>query len=303
MATQKEALATVSVNDDPKKLGRIKVTCVDLLGDEQTTVPAWVNPALDWGWFVVPDVGQQVTIIYDEDMEDDAVIGQASIANANIRWKGSTEYTDDDAEDATPIPSEFTSKNYGKRRGMKTPRGHVFMFDDTEGDESVQLAWSGGNKSEPKTAFMSFNADGSYIMQAADGSMIYANAKDGEFSIIHAGGSFIGITEKGITLQDGNSNFINTSEAGVIINAGTVTVNASTANISAMRLKYTPPVPVPGVPPDASGKTPLNVGAVIESIAAFPAAPVNNAGPPILPVPTDGGASMLAVLKTAAILP
>lgn len=205
-------LATVSKNDDPDKQGRIKVTCSALLGDEQQELPGWIEPALLWGWFAIPDVGQQVTILATLGTEEDVYQHQSSITSINARWTGSTVFTGEEAEDKTLVGEEFTDKNYGKRRGFKTPTGHVMMFDDTSGDEQIQMSWSGGPEDDRKTAFWSFDKTGSFICQDASGSLFYMNGDNGQTSLINAAGHRIVMDEDGISLIDAHSN-------GIIMNA------------------------------------------------------------------------------------
>lgn len=143
--------ATVTVNDDDEQRGRIRVACAGLMGDEESDLPMWVEPALDWGWFYIPDVGEIVEIEFTTSSEEDEHFGQASIDNPDVRWKGKRFYTtgegtvgeqDQDPEkDARLVHSEFKT-NYGKRRGFATPWGHVIIFDDTDGDHRISISHS-----------------------------------------------------------------------------------------------------------------------------------------------------------------
>ena len=63
--------ATVTNIEDPEKRGRIEVSCAGLLGDEDSTLPMWVEPNTDWGWFYVPDVGELVEIEHVSSTSDD----------------------------------------------------------------------------------------------------------------------------------------------------------------------------------------------------------------------------------------
>ena len=208
-------LATVSNSEDPEKRGRIKVTCAALLGDEQQEMPGWIEPALLWGWFAVPDVGQQVTVLMTLGTETDVYQHQSSITTPLLRWMGSTLYTDEDAEDANAIGEEFTDKNYGKRRGFKTPNGHVLLFDDTTGDQQIQMTWSGGPEDNRKTAFWSFDKDGSLICQDAGGSIFYMNGSNGEMTMMNSHQHRIVLSETGISLVDAYGNAIIMAEEGI----------------------------------------------------------------------------------------
>src|SRR5690606_954594 len=104
---ERTAPARVTNNDDPDRRGRIKITCSALLGDESRELPGWIETALPWGWFVIPDVGQQVTVSYTLGTSNDTFAGQSSISSSNVRWHGATHFTDELAADPNVIGDEF----------------------------------------------------------------------------------------------------------------------------------------------------------------------------------------------------
>jgi len=136
--------ATVTSNEDDENRGRIKVACAQLLGDEETELPMWVEPLHDWGWFYVPDVGETVEVEVIVGSDEDEVQGQMSIDNMDIHWRGKRYYTVDEPEgentEARPIHPDFLEV-YGKRRGFATPFGHIFMMDDTPDAPTMWLTW------------------------------------------------------------------------------------------------------------------------------------------------------------------
>lgn len=137
--------AVVSSNEDPDQRGRIQVTCPGLMGDDTTVLPVWLEPLHDWGWFYVPDVGEQVEIeiLAQEDLEETP--GQGTLEDPVPVWRSKRHLTDvelEDDEDGSvprPIHADFTATNYAKRRGFCTPWGHTFLFDDTDGDPRIVL--------------------------------------------------------------------------------------------------------------------------------------------------------------------
>jgi len=137
--------AVVSDNIDPETRGRIQVRSLSLLGSDDVVLHIWIEPCFDWGWFYVPDKGEQVEIEVVSGSDKDGIPGQAFLEAPDFRWRGKRFY--DPERDPrlggpkTPINNMFTSSNYGKRRGFATPAGHVLMFDDTPGQESVVLSW------------------------------------------------------------------------------------------------------------------------------------------------------------------
>jgi hypothetical protein len=158
--------AKVTFNKDPKKRGAIRVACVGIIGDDETEIPLDVLPVHDWGWFFVPDIGELVEIECIEGSSEDEQNGQASIDNLDLKWRSARHYGNDEGETPTPINAAFTSKNYGKRRGFATPAGHVFMFDDTEGQEEITLSWKDGS------ALLTFDSKGTVTLKNKAGATI-----------------------------------------------------------------------------------------------------------------------------------
>ncbi len=132
--------ARVTANDDPDQRGRVRIACVGLLGDAETDLPMWVEPALDWGWFCVPDVGEIIEVSCITGSAQDESRGQMSLDNLDIRWHGARFYNEDE-DVPTPVNPIFTETHYGKRRGFATPFGHFLMFDDTEDEPQITLSW------------------------------------------------------------------------------------------------------------------------------------------------------------------
>lgn len=141
---REQFFAQVSKVDDPEKRGRIMVTCAAITGDADVELPMWIEPALDWGLFVIPEIGETVEIDTTALSEHDESFGQASIEALDPHWRGTRFYdTAADAPVAVPHP-DFTEENYGKRRGFHSKR-HTLVFDDTEGDESITISWRDKN--------------------------------------------------------------------------------------------------------------------------------------------------------------
>jgi hypothetical protein len=156
--------ARVTANEDPDKRGRVRVVCVGLLGDDETDLPMWVEPALDWGWFYVPDVGEIIEIACVTGSAQDESRNQMSLDNLDLRWHGARFYNTD-ADVPTPVNPAFTDTHYGKRRGFATPFGHYFMFDDTEDDATVVLTWvSKKDAGAEEISQMTFDKDGNIIL-------------------------------------------------------------------------------------------------------------------------------------------
>lgn len=201
--------ATVVANNDEEKKGRVKVTCVGLLGDEKTALPMWVPPRFDWGWFSVPDVGEIIQIETNSNSETDEVPGQSSIDGLDIHYRGKRSYTKADTEEnieVREINENFIGDTYPKRRGFATPTGHIIFFDDTEGEEEIKISWT--DSSDPQTLVI--DKDGIII---TDKFQNIIQLKDGEIkitsndNIVVTGKDFSAITDT-VNLVDGADNWI-----------------------------------------------------------------------------------------------
>lgn len=173
---QERHAAKVVSTDDPEKRGRVRVACSGVLGDEESDLPMWVEPLLPWGFFLVPDVGETVEIVIDTCGEQDEVFGQTSMENPDPKWLAARYYQKDENEEGDrKVPADFTSKNYGKRRGFKTPAGHVLIFDDTSGDELVSLTCAYGPKASRKTTVLSMDKAGTVTISTEGTVSVQAN--------------------------------------------------------------------------------------------------------------------------------
>lgn len=208
--------AIVTVNEDPEKRGRIKVKCPGIIGDPDTELPDFIEPSFDWGWFYVPDVGEEVEIEWvTEDENAEGTRGQASIDNPSIFWT-TKRFESIEGEAARPQHDLMTGTNYGKRRGFRTPTGHVLFFDDTPGDEQVTLTWT--NEGEVDRSLLTMDKTGSVILSNKLGSMVFLNAEAKETSIIDSNSNMLTMTERGIAVADNNGNTVEMKAEGISIN-------------------------------------------------------------------------------------
>lgn len=121
--------ATVTDTADPDQRGRLKVTCGAITA-EGLDLPEWVEMAAspysgkgDAGMFFLPDLGEVVEIEAVVGSSDDDVGGLAMLTSPDYRWRCCI------FPDTASVPEEFRT-NYGKRMGIKTPSGQIFMFDE-----------------------------------------------------------------------------------------------------------------------------------------------------------------------------
>lgn len=221
----------VTDNQDPEKRLRIKVACATLLGDEETDLPMWIPPVMQWGWILIPDVGEEVDLDVIASSEHDNSFNQSSIDSLDIKWKGNRHYTNDTVEspmEARPVPEDFLT-NYGKRRGFATPMGHIFYFDDTPGNQKVQLSWYDGEKYQ----FISFDETGSVVLSNKNGTYIYLDSTNAAASVVDENGNSISMNAEGIKLIDKFGNVIELKNGAVqIISQAAITMTGGSCSVA-----------------------------------------------------------------------
>jgi len=225
-------IAVVAATDkgEPVERGWIKVRSLSLLGNDETILHEWVKPCLDWGFFLVPDIGEQIEIEVVSGSDKDEVPGQAFLETPDYRYRGKRFYSPN-----TPINEMFTSSNYGKRRGFATPGGHVFMFDDTDGSRKINLAWHSGTG---EYAMFSLDEDGSIVIANKAGSLLYLNTVQQELAIIDEHGNSITLNSDGFNLIDKNSNIIRSKGSDIqVLAQGGCTISCKDAVIDAGKVQ------------------------------------------------------------------
>lgn len=231
--TVEKFAAKVVVNDDPEFRARFQVVCEDYTGFPDVVVPGWVEPVLDWGLFLVPDVDEWVEIEVVTGTAEDEVPGQSAILDPVIRWRGKRYYHEGE-EAPTPVHDDFKSTNYGKRRGFATPAGHILLFDDTEGEERINLTWHAERNGTDKFAYLSMDPDGSVVIGNANGSLIYLDAKNGGISIIDENGNVMASDSSGMRMIDKHGNIVDLKSGAIqVMSGGSVVVNAKTVDLQA----------------------------------------------------------------------
>lgn len=181
--------ATVTNFGAEKMDGSIKVSCVGLLGDEDSELPMWIRPAFDWGWFFVPNVGEIVEVEAHTSSDRDEMPGQFSIDNLDLVWRGKRIYNDD-----TSIHTDFITPPYGKKRGFATPSGHILLFDDSDLEPKVYLTRIGSALPTDGDSTIIMDSDGIKI-SIMDGEH-FIHLKENEISIELDGGPAVTITDK-----------------------------------------------------------------------------------------------------------
>jgi len=142
------ALGLVTNNQDPEKLGRIKVKFPWRDGSPESY---WARLAVlaagqDRGTLWLPEVGDEVLVAFEKgNIEHPCVIGSL--------WNGKDvpPETNDDGENNTKVirsrcghEIKFFEKQGQESFKIETQGGHVFLMDDTTGSAQVQIKDSSG---------------------------------------------------------------------------------------------------------------------------------------------------------------
>lgn len=240
--------AIVTNTDDPEKEGRIKAVCYGITGDSVTELPFWIRPKLDWGWFYIPDIGEEIELeTITEDDLDSKFLYKSFFEEHEVHWLGKRfesskggQQVDEVNETPTvarPVDFAILSKNYGKRRGFYTPRGHVFYFDDTEGDESIVLGWkinSEDGKSAEQSAVLVFSNDGSISLNNKNGTQLSLSTSNNAWYVIDENSNILQTTPEGILAADKFGNVITLKDGQInILSAKDVNITA-TGNVTAV---------------------------------------------------------------------
>lgn len=225
--------ATVTNIDDPERRGRVKVVCAAMLGDEDQELPMWIPPVAPWGWFLIPDLGEVIEIDVLSSTDDDEQFGQSSIDGLDPRYRSNRFWGNSQTDTPRPVPEDFTSKNYGKRRGFVTPKGLTLLFDDTDGDERLSLTWTNG---KGKFAYIGMDKTGSLIAGNQNGALLSLDAKNAQAMLIDEFSNSIVMDAAGIRLIDRFGQSLATSNGAIQVLADAITLSCKNALVEAGKI-------------------------------------------------------------------
>ena len=239
MRTVEKHDGIVSDNNDPEQKGGLLVKCEALI-DPPESYPDWIRPkfaygggetALPFGIFFVPEVGAKIEV----EIETEGPV-------QNVYWRAALY------DDSHPIPEDLKT-NYPNRKGIVTPSGHIFLFDDTKDKELMSYL-------HPKGSGIIVDPDGSVMITVAapGGTMaLYMSAIGDGFVLIDDVGNLINMDDQGninvmsktgtdmVTISDGQ---VQLMTSGDIVLAGNVLVRGAALSLgdggAEFVCKYTP---------------------------------------------------------------
>ena len=122
------AVAIVTANDDPRKLGRVKLRYpwLETAGESDWARIAVPMAGNDRGTYFIPEIGDEVLVGFEEgNIDHPYVMGSL--------WNG---------EDPAPEAAVDADNDI---RQIRSRSGHEVTFDDEDGDESVTIETAGGH--------------------------------------------------------------------------------------------------------------------------------------------------------------
>ncbi|TVQ78293.1 MAG: hypothetical protein EA369_07440 [Bradymonadales bacterium] len=130
--------ATVTDNEDPDLLGRVRVRYQWLGGPSAQQQSAWARVARPQShagagdWFL-PEVGDEVLVGFEFNRVE------APIVLASL-------FTDQSAPPKSDLEGDHNQNGKNNLRFLRTKAGHLLCFDDLEGRESIRLQDSKNNR-------------------------------------------------------------------------------------------------------------------------------------------------------------
>ena len=175
-------IALVVDNVDPDELGRIKVKFPTLNGEPESwwLRQATPNGGIERGLYALPEIDDEVLVLFLQGSQDvGVIIGQfwngvdkpPTEAKDGLPGSGATDTGGSVSTDKFTDGS--TSLDDNDRRFWRSRSGHLLVFDDTSGSETVQI-WDGSH-----TLAMVFDtAESRVLLTNSSGDMHIRTAND-----------------------------------------------------------------------------------------------------------------------------
>lgn len=194
----------VTDNADPEQRARIKVRVPSVFGQQETF---WALPCLpfgglaDQGLFMVPEVGAQVWVEFEEGNQDRPIW-------TGVFWQPS-EAVPDEAQKESPTT-----------RLLKTPSGHVLQFDDESGAEKFRLA-------HPQGSELNIDEKGTVALTDANGSKLVMDVDGNSITLEDSNGNQLLMDSSGTKVSDANGNEITMAAGQLTVKGQMITIEGS----------------------------------------------------------------------------
>lgn len=191
----------VTDNDDPDKLGRLRLRIPTVLGDADS---GWALPSLPFGGlagqgcFTVPEINAQVWAEFEEGSVDRPI------------WTGTFWQKSGD-------PPADAAKSPPTTRLFASPAGHIAQFDDESGKEKFRLHHPAGTE-------VNIDEKGTLTIKDPKGNTLTMDADNGKVVVEDANGNTLTMAAAGVTIEDGNGNKVEMASSGITVKGNQVVV-------------------------------------------------------------------------------
>lgn len=195
-------------NQDPVKLGRLKLNVPSVLGSDVVT--GWATPcapyggAADVGFLFIPDVGAGVWTEFEEGDLEFPIWTGSFWSQPNSESELPKPNKGSDGTEESDIQGPPTSKI------IKTAKGHTLQFEDADGSEMILLVE--GSKGH----FLTMDQNGITITDSNSNTIQFASSG---ITATDTNKNKIEMTSDGVKITDANSNVIDMSSSGFTITA------------------------------------------------------------------------------------
>jgi hypothetical protein len=208
--------ATCVDNHDPEFRGRIRIACPEAGHDSIKGLEnVWVDPLFEGSG---PDIGSFYPPIQGALVRCFFLNGKPE---SPIGYFGGW-YTQTGTKQGCPSEFKYASDGTPQRRGFITRAGHMLIFDDEPGSESVKIIWhkpesgdvaltdfsKAADRTKGKFATFTFDASGSAQLVNANGSMLVLDADEKHVLWVDESGNSVTTDTDGIKLIDFNGNLL-----------------------------------------------------------------------------------------------
>lgn len=188
----------VTRNDDPEARGRIQAHVPEV--GQRAPLNVWILPAFqgagpDHGEFNPPEVGDGVWVNFT----------RGDPSRPKMYWGGWYGAP----QDKNDVPAEFQTSAEGTspyKRGFRSKAGHMLVWNDKSGEESIRLVWHKPDSSAPTDrdkgdfGVLSFEKNGDIILTNKSGSLVHLSAENKTVQVVDENGNYITMKEDGIQL-------------------------------------------------------------------------------------------------------
>lgn len=198
----------VTDNQDPEKRARVRLSIPSVLNEQESD---WALPCMPfgggsaYGFFAVPEVGAQLWVEFEEGDIDRPI------------WTGSFWQQSSDVPEDASIDEPTT-------RLLQTPSGHIFQFDDVQGEEQFRLY-------HPADAEIIIDHNGTISLTDTSGAVLKMDAENNEIIIEDANGNIMTMDSSGTKVEDSNGNVIEMAAAGITAEAPKIVIKGSQVHL------------------------------------------------------------------------